>query len=562
MTTPPRPFGYSRFSNEDLQDEKSITDQQRSYGTLADKEAPGHQPIRHFSDEGISGADPMITRPQLQAMLRGVAAGECDGFLFAESTDRLSRDAADLHTIYKLVTFHGVRIFTVEEGEVTDMIIGIKAVVNQQFLKGLGVKTRRGEIGVFKRGRWPSRIPFGYRSPTNPQLERDKRTGEMVRQRGVLEIDPITSMTVRQILEWYDAGLSGEAIAKRLNALGTPSPSNSTWGPSTINGNWRRGTGILNNTLYIGQGIYNRQRFQKDPTHVPLPGKKPRRVARRNAASEWEHQEFQHLRIIDDALWQRVKARQEIGRVRLQSAGSLVRQRRPLFMFSGLTKCGQCGAGFNLYSRSELRCYAKTKMGPTVCTNSRTITRHELEGRVLNALKGRFLADPVAFEEFCAGFREAQNQDRMQQRGRIAVTKREFDRVTRDIQRVIDAILAGISGVELKAKMEDLQSRKTALFVEMASLEAPEPLLHPSMGDLYRTKVENLAAALDTGDEIERERAKDTLRGFIEKIVIPADEQQPLRVFGDLGKMLAAAANGADASALSAVAQGGCGGGI
>jgi hypothetical protein len=230
-----------------------------------------------------------------------------------------------------------------------------------------------------------------------------------------------------------------------------------------------------------------------------------------------------HLRIIDDDLWQRVKERQRAGRVRLKVfEDRIVRNRRPIFLFSGLTKCEQCGAGFNLYSRSELRCYAKTKMGATACTNPRTITRQEVESRVLRALKERFLADPVAFEEFCAGFREAQNQHRMEQRERITATKREFDRVTRDIQKVIEAILAGVPGSEVKTKMEDLQARKTALLAEMASLEEPEPLLHPSMGDLYRTKVEQLAAALETGDEIERERAKEAVRGLIEKIVIPA----------------------------------------
>lgn len=42
--------------------------------------------------------------------------------------------------------------------------------------------------------------------------------------------------------------------------------------------------------------------------------------------------------------------------------------------------------------------------------------------------------------------------------------------------------------------MEDLQARKSALIAQMASLEEPEPLLHPSMADVYRTKVERLAA--------------------------------------------------------------------
>jgi hypothetical protein len=52
------------------------------------------------------------------------------------------------------------------------------------------------------------------------------------------------------------------------------------------------------------------------------------------------------------------------------------------------------------------------------------------------------------------------------------------------------------------------------------------------MGDLYRTKVEQLATSLESVDEIERERAKEAVRGSIEKIVIAVDESQPLMVVG------------------------------
>jgi hypothetical protein len=37
------------------------------------------------------------------------------------------------------------------------------------------------------------------------------------------------------------------------------------WNASTINGNRRRRIGILNNELYLGRILYNRQRFLNDP---------------------------------------------------------------------------------------------------------------------------------------------------------------------------------------------------------------------------------------------------------------------------------------------------------
>jgi site-specific DNA recombinase len=82
-----------------------------------------------------------------------------------------------------------------------------------------------------------------------------------------------------------------------------PSPSGRGWGPSTIHGNWQRGTGILNNELYIGRQVWNRLRFIKDPQ----TGK---RISRFNPESEWVTRDVPELRIIDQDLWDRVKARQ------------------------------------------------------------------------------------------------------------------------------------------------------------------------------------------------------------------------------------------------------------
>ena len=44
--------------------------------------------------------------------------------------------------------------------------------------------------------------------------------------------------------------------------------------------------------------------------------------------------------------------------------------------------------------------------------------------------------------------------------------------------------------------MADLQNRKDALLKQLEVADESPPLLHPSMADLYRSKVEKLAAAL------------------------------------------------------------------
>ncbi|MEH6775935.1 MAG: recombinase family protein [Cereibacter changlensis] len=87
----------------------------------------------------------------------------------------------------------------------------------------------------------------------------------------------------------------------------SPGTGSGDWSFSTISGNAKRGIGLLNNELYIGRLVWNRQRFIKDPA----TGK---RQARLNPPEAWIIEEVPELRIIDDDLWQEVKERQGLVR--------------------------------------------------------------------------------------------------------------------------------------------------------------------------------------------------------------------------------------------------------
>jgi hypothetical protein len=70
---------------------------------------------------------------------------------------------------------------------------------------------------------------------------------------------------VRRIFRDYVLGKSAKRIAAELNKDGISAPNGGDWGFSTINGNAKRGNGVLNNEMYIGRIVWNRQRFIKDP---------------------------------------------------------------------------------------------------------------------------------------------------------------------------------------------------------------------------------------------------------------------------------------------------------
>ena len=160
---------------------------------------------------------------------------------------------------------------------------------------------------------------------------------------------------------------------------------------------------------------------------------------------------------------------------------------------------------------------------------------------MLAALQEKLLRKDF-FEEFCREFTKEMNRLRMEQRASLSGAKRELERVQRDIRKVIEAIKAGFALSELKPEMESLQERKAALQTQLAVVDEPPPLLHPSLADLYRSKVEELAAALQREDT--RLEASESLRGLVESIVLtPRDGQLGIELRGNLAAMLTAAQN-------------------
>jgi hypothetical protein len=180
-----------------------------------------------------------------------------------------------------------------------------------------------------RQGKSGGGLSFGY-----AVVRKFDAAGEAVR--GERRINEAEAAIVRRIFEEFANGRSPRAIAQSLNKDGIPGPAGGSWGPSTIYGNWQRGTGILNNELYVGLLVWNRQQFIKDP-------KTGRRQARPNPETKWIIEEVPQLRLIDDHLWSRVKERQRNSRSRVMTKDKGIRSeraRRPNYLLSGLLKCG------------------------------------------------------------------------------------------------------------------------------------------------------------------------------------------------------------------------------
>ena len=454
-------------------------------------------------------------------MLEDARRGTFD-VLIAEALDRLSRDQEDIAGLYKQLTFAGVQLVTLSEGEVNELHVGFKGTMNALFLKDLAQKTKRGLEGRVRQGKSGGGNAYGY-----DIVKKVDAAGEPIR--GERQINEAEAVIVRRIFEAFIQGNSPKTIAHALNHEGIAGPAGNTWGPSTIHGNWRRGTGILNNELYIGRLVWNRQRFIKDPD----TGK---RQGRLNAKEEWVIEGVPDLRIVDQGIWDQVKSRQATTRRRVTTETDGVRSeraRRPRYLLSGLLRCGSCGGGFSKISQHHYGCSTARNKG--TCGNLLSIRRDIIEASVLDGLK-EHLMHPGCVKAFITEFhiemnRLASTQDI--ERDRIT---RDLTKTERDIQKLIEAIKDGVPGQTIKGEMQTLEDQRQELAHALEGAPASMPRLHPNLARLYHDKVDRLTEALN--DDTTRAGAAETIRALIEEVrLVPDAGKLKIELYGELAAL-------------------------
>ncbi len=516
---------YARYSSDNQRD-ASIEDQLRLCRLHAAKQ--GWTVVGSYSDRAISGAS--LLRPGIQELIQDAQRRRFQ-IVLSEAMDRLSRDQEDIAGLFKRMEFADVRIVTLSEGDVSHLHVGLKGTMNALFLKDLADKTRRGQRGRVEKGKAGGGLCYGYDVVRAMGVDGQHTTGER-------RVNEAEAEIIRRIFREYAGGSSSRRIALDLNAAGIAGPQGRAWGASTIHGNVQRRNGVLNNELYVGRLIWNRQRFLKDPD----TGK---RIARPNPEAEWVMQDVPELRIVNDALWRVVRERQASLQMtpREMAANPLVERRRPKHLFAGLTRCGCCGGGYAMISKDLLGCASARNKG--TCDNRLNIRRDALEASVLNGLR-QHLIEPVLFGEFCAEFTREVNRLRMQAGASLETARSELTRIDRDLDKLMKLIIASDdldASKRVMGKMKDLEDRKDEIERMLAEAEEPPPLLHPSLAEVYRTRIASLSEALGRADT--RTEAAQVVRSLVGAIeLVPEGGQLAIVLRGDLAAMLSFAADG------------------
>ena len=514
---------YARYSS-DRQNDRSIEDQVALCHKLAASE--GFAVVDVYEDRALSAAS-LHGRLGVQRLLRDARQQRFDVVL-TEDLDRISRDQEDLANVHKRLRFAGIAIVTAHDGEAGDIQVGVKGLIGTLFLKDLANKVRRGQAGVIRDGRHNGGRSFGYRNvPGKP---------------GQLQIDPAEATTVKRIFAAYLDGQSPREIAATLNREGVAGPRGKHWNASTINGSRQRRNGILQNELYAGKIVWNRQRFIKDPE----TGK---RVSRPNPQSEWMTAEAEHLRIVDQAVWDKLQSQRES---RSTTAG-VTHVRRPKHLLSGLVKCGCCGSSYIVGGGdrrgSVLFCSRARETG--LCDNRRSIARLKLEELVIGGIE-KHLAAPEIVAAYVREFHAAMRELAASGTARVRAIETRLSEVLKAIEKTVDALIYGKASRALHDRLAALEAERDALNDEKTSLAPISVTPHPNAADDYRRKVQSLKDTLATVDTQGREDAFRVIRELVEKIVIhPRGPKLPvdIEIHGQLAALLKFSESAANASA-------------
>jgi site-specific DNA recombinase len=402
MTDPTRCAVYSRYSS-DRQSPSSIEDQSRKCTEFAARQGWQILPEYIYSDAAISGATDR--RTGLQALL---AAAESKprpfDVVLADDSSRLSRNLADSLNFFDRLEFAGVRLIFISQGIDSDnaqasVLVAVHGMVDGLYISELSGKVWRGIEGQIQRGFHSGGRCFGYRSEPIEHVTKTDNYGRPIIQGVRLVIDEAQATTVRRIFTLCANGKSFKGIAKQLNAEHVTSPQpqkgrlSQSWCPSSI----RK---ILHNDRYRGLAIWGKTRKVRSP-------KTGKRIYRSRSQNEWVMREAPEQRIVSDELWAQVQQRIEQVKVLYAEPGrraGLLRSRAvgSQYLFSGLVKCGSCGANMTIVSgrgrnrpHSVYGCPQNAFRGETVCSNNLRIRREALETQLLSKLQSEVLRDEV-----------------------------------------------------------------------------------------------------------------------------------------------------------------------
>jgi site-specific DNA recombinase len=468
---------YARFSS-DLQRTTSADDQIRACREYAKRQGWMWQEEHVYRDNAISGVS-LEGRSGLHTLL-AAAASTPPPFevLLVDDSSRVARDLADALRVLQHMKFASVRVIFISQNidsdhEQSETLVTVHGLVDGLYLREMAAKIRRGLAGQLTRGFATGGVTYGYRTVRVPDpIRPDAHVGYRI------EIEPSEAAYVHQVFAWYAEGMTLPAIIAKLHEAGAAAPRG-----GGSRGDWRIGAvrRLLANQRYLGRLIWGRSRSERKP------GTRAK-VQRRVAPSEWQVAERPDLRIIDDALWERVQRRRQTLTHALSShrqpGRSLLRGRCGAIhgrgLFSGFLRCGECGRAVSIVSQHRYRgrvyryygCASYAKNGHAVCTNRVTTRAEDAEQALLAGVQAE-ITRPETLEYIVARLSAALQAATDTRPHRLEALLRQRELVTQKIGRLVSLIESGTTSTALLQALRAREAELATAEAEIAAVDAP-----------------------------------------------------------------------------------------
>ena len=495
---------YARYSS-DLQNPASIEDQVRLCSERIERQCGKLTTV--FADAAQSGTSTQ-SRLQYLALIEAIKHRQID-IVICESLDRLSRSLSDISKFFECCQHNGVKLFTLDIGEITLLHVGILGTMNALFVSGLRDKVKRGQRGAFERGGFPGGLAYGYKK--GPKA-------------GTREIDDTQGIVILGIFADYLSGISPRKIAKALNAAGVPAFRGGKWRASLIVGSLKRGNGIFHNSLLNGVLVVGRQRRAKDPT----TGKT---IMQDIPQHEWVTRLEPTMRIVNEADWNAVQAK-----IATRGGAKLHYRRRPKRLLSGLIKCACCGGLMVGKSAERLVCRIAREEGQ--CDHTTPINVVEIETRIVAALQG-LLADEGWEQVFAAEYRS--HRAKIEREGpehRAALIARQ-KKAESAIANLLKAIENGLNNPDVIQRLAELGAQRDTASRALATLQQEIAVIYPNMPERFKIMRDEMGKWLSIDDR-EAAKAKETIRSFTQEVLVYKPTDAKIRRIEFTGQILRA----------------------
>jgi site-specific DNA recombinase len=390
---------YLRVSTQEQAQRQTIQTQRDGIERWA--KANGQTIDQFYSDDGVSGNDPLEQRPAGRKLLADVQAGRLK-LLLIYAIDRLGRDESGLIALTAVRDFqrYGVKVEFVSQPAPDDLygklMTGMLATFAGFERSLIRKRMMEGAARCARNGNWlGGLVPYGYQTAKDPAGKTQLVPAQ--------EVPPgfrfSEADVVRRIYRMAAKGESCPAISEQLNRLGQPPgpPVSKSGRPRATRWRASRIRGLLVSTTYRGLHEFGKHRNQKDSNgNSHCVRTKPEDRIQRSCPA-----------LVSPEQWE--AANRELHKNQILALG----QPKHRYLLKGLIRCGICSrvyCGITMERGTYYRClgrYQAKLLGDQPCP-SRAIRADTLEAAIWSDIE-TFIAKPGKILKQLAGQPEGDN---------------------------------------------------------------------------------------------------------------------------------------------------------